>query len=108
MRNIFYPTFLSTGFLLRPWAWLGVCCLGLVPTAAWGQDQPKVNVPAGVVYEPNLEYGKGGAVSLKLDLARPEKLDKRVPCIVVIHGGGWRAGEGNEASGQEALGRALS
>ena len=36
--------------------------------------------------------GKGGDTTLHLDIARPEKSDKRLPCIVVIHGGGWRGG----------------
>jgi acetyl esterase/lipase len=48
--------------------------------------------PAGVVYEKDVEFGKGGDTALKLDIARPEKADKRLPCIVVIHGGGWRGG----------------
>ena len=49
-------------------------------------------VPAGVLYEPDIEFGKGGEVSLQLDLARPEKATGPLPCIVVIHGGGWRGG----------------
>jgi acetyl esterase/lipase len=49
-------------------------------------------VPPGVLYEKDVEFGKGGETTLKLDIARPEKADKRLPCIVVIHGGGWRAG----------------
>lgn len=48
--------------------------------------------PAGVVFEADVEYGEGGGEKLKLDLARPEKLDRPAPCIVVIHGGAWRAG----------------
>jgi len=48
--------------------------------------------PAGVQYEKDIEFGKGGDTALKLDIARPEKADKRLPCIVVIHGGGWRGG----------------
>src|SRR6476660_6294538 len=48
--------------------------------------------PAGVKYEKDIEFGTGGETKLKLDTARPEKADKRLPCIVVIHGGGWRGG----------------
>ena len=71
---------------------LVIVCLTLSPHVASAQDQAKPNVPTGVSYEPNVEYGKGGDVSLKLDLARPEKMTKPAPCILVIHGGGWRAG----------------
>jgi acetyl esterase/lipase len=56
---------------------------------SWGQD-PKP--PAGVVLHRNLEYGAGGGETVKLDLALPEKRDKPLPCIVMIHGGGWRGG----------------
>src|SRR6476659_8861022 len=62
---------------------------------AWAQ-QPKAKAPPqppeGVVYEKDVEFGKGGETTLHLDIARPEKADKRLPCIVVIHGGGWRGG----------------
>jgi acetyl esterase/lipase len=64
-----------------------VLCLVLAPLAL---AQPKV--PEGVIYEPDVEYGKAGDVTLELDLARPEKSSKPSPCVVVIHGGGWRAG----------------
>jgi acetyl esterase/lipase len=37
-------------------------------------------------------FGKGGETDLALDIARPEKLEKPAPCIVFIHGGGWRGG----------------
>lgn len=48
--------------------------------------------PPGVIFEPDIVYGTGDGTELKLDMARPEKLDKAVPCIVVIHGGAWRGG----------------
>lgn len=48
--------------------------------------------PAGVVLHRNLEYGTGGGEPIKLDLALPEKSDQPLPCIVMIHGGGWRGG----------------
>jgi acetyl esterase/lipase len=66
----------------------GVLVCLTVGCTAWAQ--PKV--PDGVVYEADVEYGKGGDESLKLDIARPEKVSEAAPCIVVIHGGGWRAG----------------
>jgi acetyl esterase/lipase len=38
----------------------------------------------------DIEYAKVGAVSLKLDLHRPQA--ENPPLIVYVHGGGWRAG----------------
>src|SRR3954462_9105452 len=61
----------------------------VVVSSAWSQD-PKP--PAGVTFHRNLEYGTGGGETLKLDLALPEKSDKPLPVVVVIHGGGWRGG----------------
>ncbi len=48
--------------------------------------------PAGVAFHRNLVYGTGAGEELKLDLAYPEKADKPLPCVVMIHGGGWRGG----------------
>src|SRR5262245_4479704 len=58
---------------------------------SFAQDKPP-QVPPGVVYEPDIVFGKGGDVDLALDIARPEKLDKPTPCVVFIHGGGWTGG----------------
>jgi acetyl esterase/lipase len=71
---------------------LGACCLFLLPFACLAQQknaEPKV--PEGVVYEKDIQHGTGGGGPLLLDIARPEKATK-APCIVVIHGGGWRGG----------------
>jgi acetyl esterase/lipase len=62
---------------------------------AVGQEKPKTATPVpptGVLYEPDLEYGTGAGEKLKLDLARPAKLEQGAPCILVIHGGAWRGG----------------
>jgi acetyl esterase/lipase len=50
-------------------------------------------VPEGVLYERDVEFGRGGNDRLRLDLARPEKLMRPAPCVVVIHGGAWRGGD---------------
>lgn len=47
---------------------------------------------AEVIVEKELVYGKGGAVDLKLDLARPKSGDGPFPALVLIHGGGWSGG----------------
>jgi acetyl esterase/lipase len=49
-------------------------------------DKPEVD------YKTDVVYGTGGGEELKLDLATPKGLDHAVPAIVVIHGGGWSAG----------------
>ena len=61
----------------------------LIASTAFAQDKTP---PPGVAYEPDVIYGNAGDTELKLDMARPEKLDASVPCIVVIHGGAWRGG----------------
>lgn len=61
---------------------------------AFAQDKGP-QVPPGVVFEPDIVFGKGGDVDLALDLARPEKLEKPAPCVVFIHGGGWQGGNRN-------------
>jgi acetyl esterase/lipase len=55
--------------------------------------------PDDVEFTPNVVYGKAGGQELKLDLSRPKKAepkdakpDRGLPCVVVIHGGGWAQG----------------
>src|SRR4051794_22109004 len=47
---------------------------------------------AEVILEPDIVYGQGGDVDLKLDLARPKEGDGPFPGLVLIHGGGWSGG----------------
>lgn len=67
-------------------ALLTITCL--VCTAVRAADPPE-----DVVFAPDIVYGKGGDVELKLNLARPKSDAKGLPCIVFIHGGGWSAGD---------------
>jgi acetyl esterase/lipase len=53
---------------------------------------PPTNVPPDVIETKNLEYGKVGERSLQLDLYQPAQLQKPVPALVFIHGGGWSGG----------------
>jgi acetyl esterase/lipase len=57
-------------------------------------------VPDDVQFERDVVYGKGAGEDLKLNLARPKAGDGPFPCIVVIHGGGWAAGNKNGHDGQ--------
>ena len=75
--------------MLRPIVLLVVLLLG---TAAIAQEKAALKVPAGVRYEQDIEFGRGGDTPLHLDIARPENTTKPAPCIVFIHGGGWRGG----------------
>ncbi len=69
---------------------LTVC--GLISAEA--QEKPKTSAPPpGVSYTPDIEYGTGGGEKLRLDLAKPEKMERAAPCILVIHGGGWTNGD---------------
>jgi acetyl esterase/lipase len=46
-----------------------------------------------VEYKPDITYATVDGQDLQLDLATPKGLDHPVPAIVVIHGGGWMAGQ---------------
>lgn len=54
---------------------------------------PSATVPDDVVFEADITYGKGGETDLKLNLARPKDAKGPLPAVVVIHGGGWKAGD---------------
>src|SRR5205823_7020168 len=53
---------------------------------------------AKVEVEKDLVYGKGGGKDLMLDLARPADAKGLLPCIVCVHGGGWRMGSRQDLS----------
>lgn len=75
--------------------WLcGMVCVGVLggPTAAVLAQGENARPPEGIAYERDIEYGRGADQRLYLDLARPQNLTEAAPCIVVIHGGAWRAG----------------
>jgi acetyl esterase/lipase len=51
-----------------------------------------IDLPDTVTLERNIEYGKGGAIPLKLDLYTPKERTKPVPAVIFIHGGAWKGG----------------
>lgn len=51
-----------------------------------------IDVPDTVAVEKNVEYGKGGEMSLMLDLYSPKDRDGLVPAVIFIHGGAWKGG----------------
>jgi acetyl esterase/lipase len=48
--------------------------------------------PANVEFTPDVTYATIDGEELKVDLARPKDAKLPLPCVVVIHGGGWAAG----------------
>jgi acetyl esterase/lipase len=76
--------------MLRPLAIATLLLMSALPCLA--QEKAAPQIPAGVRYEKDIEFGRGGDMPLLLDFARPENASKPAPCIVVIHGGGWRGG----------------
>jgi acetyl esterase/lipase len=74
---------------------LTACLVSWLAAAAHAQ-QPgakQLRLPENVVLEADLEYGRAGERSLRLDLLRPKNQgDKVLPVVVAIHGGGWQGG----------------
>ncbi len=54
--------------------------------------RPYPAMPEGITEQKDIEYGKVGERALLLDIYRPAKLDKPVPGLIFIHGGGWKSG----------------
>jgi acetyl esterase/lipase len=78
-------------------------CLGSVvlQSPAAGQSSAGRNLPASVEVRRDVEYAKVGEYSLKLDIYRPSLAgDRARPCIVWIHGGGWRSGSKSSGAGR--------
>jgi len=70
--------------------------------AAKNAQVPEFPLPDNVVLEADMEYGRAGQRSLKLDLLRPkDQGEKRLPVLVHIHGGGWR--QGSKEGGRRTL-----
>ena len=63
---------------------------------------PEFKMPESVIVEADVEYGRAGDRSLKLDSLGPRtKGTKILPVVVNIHGGGWQ--QGNKESGRRWL-----
>ncbi len=77
-RTAFLLALIAAAFAVRP---------ALAQKAA-----PKLRVPDGVSWEPDVEYANPDSQHLQLDLARPRSGEGPFPAVVCIHGGGFRAG----------------
>ena len=67
----------------------GVVLLALAAPAPAQKDPP---VPATVTFEKGIEYTNPDNQHLQLNLARPKGAGGPFPCVLCIHGGGFRAG----------------
>jgi acetyl esterase/lipase len=57
---------------------------------------PRRALPASVKVERDIVYARYGEREVKLDLYLPKQpASAKIPCIVVVHGGGWRSGDKN-------------
>lgn len=56
-------------------------------------DADNVSIPDSVTLLEGIEYGKGGDVSLELDLYLPKESDEPKPGLIFIHGGAWQKGK---------------
>src|SRR5579859_2653228 len=57
--------------------------------AASGAD---LHVPEHILFERGIEYANPDNQHLQLNIARPKHADHLLPCVLCIHGGGFRAG----------------
>lgn len=55
--------------------------------------KPPSEIPPTMTVMKDLEYGRGGDKPLLLDLYLPKKIEKPVPALIFIHGGGWQGGD---------------
>lgn len=81
---------------LGKWTFRLAAVLGVVVVVAIVKARQEPAPPANVEYTPDVAYREVGGETLRLDLARPKSAEGPVPCIVFIHGGGWRAGSRRE------------
>lgn len=58
-----------------------------------GIDIRAAEPPDSVVFQRDVVYGTVNGVELKLNIARPREGTGKRPCVMVIHGGGWAAGD---------------
>ena len=80
-------SFSRYGFMVFLLAGFGVASKALANPAE--QDTP----PAEIVFEKNIEYSNPDGQHLQLNMARPKNAKGPLPCVVCIHGGGFRAGK---------------
>lgn len=82
---------------------LSLCLLLLFHSLASAQRQSPAALREKLEIQTDVEYGKAGERSLKLDVIKPkETREKPRACVVWIHGGGWQNGNKNSGVGRLA------
>lgn len=66
--------------------WMAVAAILFLPIGA-------VKAGEEIQFDQGLEYSRPEGVSLQLNMARPKNAKGPLPCILCIHGGGFRAGK---------------
>lgn len=85
--------------LANRWLLLVFLC---APSITFAQRQSPAALRDKLEIQTDVEYGKAGDRSLKLDVIKPkESREKPRACVVWIHGGGWQ--NGNKSSGTGRL-----
>jgi acetyl esterase/lipase len=74
---------------------LGAVVSCLFGVAAHAQKAPPPPPPANVEFQPDITYATVDGEELKLNLSRPRDATTPLPLVLVIHGGGWAAGNRN-------------
>jgi len=64
-------------------------CSTITQLAALGAD---LDLPESILFESGIEYANPENQHLQINIARPKKSDHLLPCVLCIHGGGFRAG----------------
>lgn len=72
------------------WALMLICVV-----ATCGTKAAPPQAPANVEFVPDITYATVDGEELKLNLSRPKDAAKPLPLVLVIHGGGWAAGNRN-------------
>src|SRR5262249_11351437 len=67
----------------------GLLCSAIAQLAAVAAD---LNVPENILFEAGVEYANPDNEHLQVNIARPKNADHLLPCVLCIHGGGFRAG----------------
>ncbi len=64
----------------------------IIALAAHAAGAADMVVPESVTFERGIEYANPDDQHLQLDIARPKQATARMPAVLCIHGGGFRAG----------------
>jgi arylformamidase len=64
-------------------------CSTIAQLTAGGAD---LNVPENILFESGIEFANPDNQHLQVNIARPKESDHLLPCVLCIHGGGFRDG----------------